>query len=96
MRHNKRRRTILRLFATLLKSEHEINVLLGVGSGEAGGNVFRSVPAPPWLSHEIRLLGFRWRRYAVGLVAVALTISRRPSSVEGGIPRVSRQLPICR
>jgi hypothetical protein len=28
MQHNKRRRTILRLFATLLKTEHEINVLL--------------------------------------------------------------------
>jgi hypothetical protein len=31
MHHNKRRRAILRLFATLLKTGHEINLILCLG-----------------------------------------------------------------
>ena len=43
MQHNKRRRTILRLFATLLKMADEINVILWAESWDIDSKVFRQI-----------------------------------------------------
>ena len=48
MQHNKHRRAILRLFATLLKTGHEINLILCIGTevaeaGDCGAAVSRIV-----------------------------------------------------
>ena len=42
MQQNKRRRTNLRLFATLLKMGPKINVILRSGAGEPNDKVFRA------------------------------------------------------